>query len=282
MIALIESEHIWLPPLPPDPRTPRFTPGVRPNSIPMSTPDPALPVAAWAAQKLNFHADPIQAQILNTHTNRLLLCCTRQWGKSSLAAIKALHFAASHPGAFVLFAAPSFKQSAELLRAFRKYAARLTGKLAASSNGATVLHNGSRILALPQSPATVRCYSAANIIVVDEAAFVEDEMFDALSPMLATTNGQLWMLSSANSTSGEFYRQWRQSSPEWHKFTVTANHCPRISPAFLAAEKRAKGEAIFNREYLCQFTANAAKGINETFIDAAFRGDFPAQQIPGK
>lgn len=246
-------------------------------------PPDGMPVATWAAQALGFQADPIQTEILNTHSPRLILCCTRQWGKSSVAAVKALHLAAAKPGAFVLIASASFKQSAELLRVIRRHAEKLLGarcKGDGVNRGAIVLPNESRILALPQSPDTVRCFSAVDVIIIDEAAFVETAMHDALSPMLATTNGQLWLLSSANTTTGEFYKIWRGNGPEWRRFKVTAPECPRISPEFLAAERAAKGEAVFNREYMCDFTAIATVGVPENVVDDAFRGDVPAVTLP--
>jgi hypothetical protein len=246
-------------------------------------PPDGMPVATWAAQALGFQADPIQTEILNTHSPRLILCCTRQWGKSSVAAVKALHLAAAKPGTFILIASASFKQSAELLRVIRRHAEKLLGarcKGDGINRGAIVLPNESRILALPQSPDTVRCFSAVDVIIIDEAAFVETAMHDALSPMLATTNGQLWLLSSANTTTGEFYKIWRGNGPEWRRFKVTAPECPRISPEFLAAERAAKGEAVFNREYLCDFTAIATVGVPESVVDDAFRGDVPAVTLP--
>src|SRR5438874_2594990 len=53
------------------------------------TPDPV----AWAQLKFHWQPDPTQAEILRTSAKRLMLCCTRQWGKSTLTAIKALHHA---------------------------------------------------------------------------------------------------------------------------------------------------------------------------------------------
>ena len=268
-----------VPPSPADATTAAAPPA---RALKQAPPD-GMPVATWAAQALGFQADPIQTEILNTHTPRLILCCTRQWGKSSVAAVKALHLAAAKPGAFILIASASYKQSAELLRVIRRHAEKLLGtrcKGDGINRGAVVLPNDSRIVALPQSPDTVRGFAAVDVIIIDEAAFVETEMHDALSPMLATTNGQLWLLSSANSTAGEFYKIWRGNGPDWRKFKVTAPECPRISPAFLAAERAAKGEAVFNREYMCDFTAVASKGVAEDVVDDAFRGDVPAVKLP--
>ena len=283
MNAYIDSTQLWLPPLPPDPNTPKLTAELRPNASKMPLFNTDMPIADWASTQLNFHPDPVQTEIFNAATHRLILCCTRQWGKSSIAAIKALHLALRKPGALILFTSASYKQSAELLRKFRGYATQLTGTKCKGDGihpGSTVLPNGSRILALPQSPATVRCYSAVDLIVIDEAAFVIDEMHAALTPMLATSDGDLWLLSSPNGRTGEFHKIWTANEPGWHKFSVNALECPRIKPEFLERERRAKGLAIFNQEYMCQFASAKNQTIEQHHIDAAFRGDYPAMNFP--
>ena len=272
----IPAQHAWQPALPP----PTHTAVLRPNAGPFN---PKLPIAEWAKLSLHFHADPVQAEILNQPTHRLLLCATRQWGKSTVAAIKALHLAYSKPGALILFKSESLKQSAELLRKFRVYATRLTGLTLKGDRlhpGSIVLPNGSRILALPQSLNALRSYSAVDLIVVDDAAFVNDGAHKALTSMLAVSNGQLWLLSHANTQSGEFYKLWSAASPAWSKWTITALECPRITKEFLAAERLAKGEMIFNQEYMCRFAVHGDNGINRKKIEAAFHGDYPAMQFP--
>ena len=55
--------------------------------------DPVL----WANDTLDFRPDPHQAEVLRCRSPRLLLCCARQWGKSTLAALRLLHFAVFQP-----------------------------------------------------------------------------------------------------------------------------------------------------------------------------------------
>lgn len=44
----------------------------------------------WAQSELHFSPDVVQAAILRSTARRLILCCTRQFGKSTVTAIKAL------------------------------------------------------------------------------------------------------------------------------------------------------------------------------------------------
>lgn len=271
MSYYLDPKNLWLSPLPPEPPAPLSAPEVCANG--------PMPVDLWARTFLGFHADPVQAEILNTFTPRLAVCCSRQWGKTTIAAIKSLHFAWHNPGVLILFASRTFEQAAELLRHFREFAARLLGgpcKGVPRRPGSVLLPNGSRILALPQSPDAVRCYSAPAIIVVDDAAFVSTGTHNALSPMLASSNGQRWLLSTPSGQTGEFYEVWHATNPDWHKFSVAATDCPRISPAFLADERLLMGERVFRREYLCEFVPDSRTVIDRKLIDEAFCGDYPA------
>ena len=83
------------------------------------------------------------------------------------------------------------RKAAELLREAGD-AARGDGDNAIS----LLLPNGSRIVGLPGMEGTVRGFSAVSLLLIDEAARVEDEMYQALRPMLAVGDGDLWLMST--------------------------------------------------------------------------------------
>src|SRR5690348_4356850 len=60
--------------------------------------------------------DPWQARVLRSNAPRVLLLCARQTGKSSVAAVMAVHTAVFDPGSLVLLLSPSMRQSQELFR----------------------------------------------------------------------------------------------------------------------------------------------------------------------
>ena len=51
-------------------------------------------------------------------------------------------------------------------------------------------------MGLPANEATVRGFSAVSLMVVDEAARVPDDLYEAVKPMLAVTDGALWLMST--------------------------------------------------------------------------------------
>jgi hypothetical protein len=71
---------------------------VAPEPSPTDTQDPI----AFAHHRLGFIADAEQQRVLRPGTLRGLLNCTRQWGKSTVIAIKAVHHAFTQPDRLVI------------------------------------------------------------------------------------------------------------------------------------------------------------------------------------
>ncbi len=169
------------------------------------------------------------------------MLCARQCGKSTTTAILALHQALLSSGSLCLLLSPSLRQSGELYRKTSEFYARLGKPVPPVQETATTLDlaNGSRIVSLPGSAETIRGFSAPSLVIVDEAAMADDDLFVAVSPMLATSDhGRLILLSTPMGKRGHFYQQWEAPGNTWHKVKVDAHSCPRITPAFLE-ERRA-------------------------------------------
>jgi len=114
------------------------------------------------------------------------------------------------------------------------------------------LENGSRIITLPGSERTVRGFSGVDLLLLDEAARVDDDLFYATRPMLAVSGGTMMMLSTPYGKRGVFYYEWTQRE-RWQRFQITADQVPRISAQFLEEERRTLGSRWFEQEYMCVF-----------------------------
>ena len=64
-------------------------------------------------EKLGFDPDPRQEIVLEERVRRGLLNCSRQWGKSTVTAAKAVYRAYSKPESLVLVLSPTARQSGE-------------------------------------------------------------------------------------------------------------------------------------------------------------------------
>ena len=93
---------------------------------------------------------------------------------------------------------PSARQSGEFLRKAEGFVRRLgiRPKGDGDNEMSLVFPNGSRIVGLPGNEATVRGFSAVSLLLVDEAARVSDELYLAMRPMLAVSDGDVWLMST--------------------------------------------------------------------------------------
>jgi hypothetical protein len=101
-----------------------------------------------------------------------------------------------------------------------------------------VLANRSRIVSLPCREETIRGYSNVNLLVIDEAARVPDDVYRAVRPMLAVSGGRLICLSTPYGRRGFFWHAWANCGTDWIRVEVAAERIARISAAFLAEERR--------------------------------------------
>ena len=133
--------------------------------------------------------DEWQSQLLRTGAERMLLLCSRQAGKSTVAAALALRVAILEPRSPILILSPTDRQSSELFRKILE-AYRALGR-PVPAVGETLhqvqLANGSRILSLPGTEKTVRGYSGVALLIIDEAARVDDALYRAVRPMAMST-----------------------------------------------------------------------------------------------
>jgi hypothetical protein len=142
------------------------------------------------------------------------------------------------------------------------------------------LKNHSRIEALPGTEKTVRGFSGADLLIVDEAARVDDALYYAVRPMLAVSGGRLMMLSTPYGRRGVFFEEW-ESDEEWERYEVPAGGCPRIPASFLEEERRSMPEWWFAQEYLCEFRETEDQLWTHEMIEGARAGELPEYRFDG-
>ncbi len=243
--------------------------------------DDEMDAATFARTRLGFTPDAQQVEVLNSTAKRGILNCSRQWGKSTVTAAKAVHRAYTRPGSLVLVACRAERQSAEFLRKAKKQARRLGVKTRGDGDNAVSLEfpNGSRIIGLPGTEETTRGFSAASLILIDEASRVPNEMYEALRPMLAVSNGDLWLMSTPCGQRGFFYDAWRSDSEQWMRVSVPATECERISASFLDGERAAMSAEKFSQEYMCCFTGSELGMFDKAIVEGAVDDSIPELDI---
>jgi hypothetical protein len=206
---------------------------------------------------LGLEPDPWQMEVLEAGHPRLLLNCCRQAGKSTVVAMLGLVHAIFEPAAKVLLVSRSYRQSTELFRFVSDFYYRLGSPMRKRQTTEELeLTNLSRIVCLPCKEETIRGYSHVRLLVIDEASRVPDDIYRAVRPMLAVSDGRLICLSTPYGKRGFFHDAWARGGSDWARIEVPAERIPRIKPEFLARERRALGESWFRQEYGCSFEAS--------------------------
>src|SRR5438105_1213484 len=167
-----------------------------------------FPVSPAVTLMLNFglKPDPWQVEVLESRHERLLLNCCRQGGKSTVVAILALVEALFRQNSQILLLSRSYRQSRELFHTILGFYGRLQAPMKKSKNAQGLeLGNGSRIIPLPCKEETIRGYSNVSLLIIDEAARVFEDLYRAVRPMLAVSEGRMIVLSTPYGKQGFFY-----------------------------------------------------------------------------
>ena len=232
----------------------------------------------FATRLLDFKPTKYQADLLGDNAKRIVARFSRQAGKTTTIAVRAIWFATVHPRTVTLIVAPSMRQSMimmDRIQAFLMAMPRVIRQRIIAKMQRTVIwfRNGSQIIALPNSPHLLRGYTAHQVIC-DEAAFFRDDelvFYNVLYPMLATTDGQLIVSSTPWGKNTVFYNM--NNDPAFSKHVVTADDVVKaglIKRSFIEEMRKQLPTERFRREFLSEFVEDA---------DAYFRQDLIAKCI---
>jgi hypothetical protein len=222
------------------------------------------------ARDVGLELDDWQSRLLDSTSRKVIMLCSRQAGKSTTAALLALHSAIFDPG-LVILVSPSQRQSSELFRKVIDHLRALSSppEILTESVTRLELRNGSRIVSLPGSEVSVRGYSAARLVIADEASRIPDDMMAAVRPMLAVGGGRLIALSTPAGKRGWFHEAWTNGDG-WERYKVAAKDIPRISAEFLADELKELGPDLYSQEYELAFVDDDSQVFSTELIDHMF------------
>jgi tRNA(Met) C34 N-acetyltransferase TmcA len=134
-----------------------------------------IDIAYFAEVYCRFRCDARQKDLLLRESKQVVLNCSRQSGKSTLAALKIVHAAYWRQKCTIVVTAPVQQQTRELLRKVREFA-RIAGLLHSrkGSKYCVEFSNGSRIVGVTADEDTIRGFSSVVLLVVDEASRVKE------------------------------------------------------------------------------------------------------------
>jgi hypothetical protein len=237
------------------------------------------------ARTLGITPDDWQKTALQSQSNRLILCCSRQSGKTTVTSIIAVHHAIFNDNSMVLIISRTWPQAKEIFKRISTFYKQVdfAPKSTTDSVHRLELANGSRIIALSGAqPNSARGYSGVSLLILDEASHVVEETYDVVRPTLAVSGGRIVLLSTPHGRRGFFFDSWeeatdprRENLEGWEAIQVTAEQVPRISDEFLAQEREKYPAWFFDQEYGCIFHTNVSNVFRdvETVFDTVGEED---------
>ena len=155
--------------------------------------------------------DKWQKIVLATKGN-MCICSPRQMGKSTVISQDAGEYALKNPKKSIMIIASVERQALLLFEKVLSYIYGKSKKEICTGKDRPTKHelklkNGSIIRCLPtgDSGYGIRGYTIDRLYA-DEAAFIKEDVWAAVTPMLATTGGDIILLSTPFGKDGYFYR----------------------------------------------------------------------------
>lgn len=220
-----------------------------------------------------FASDPMPHQVryLTEEADTLVLK-GRQVGISTAGGALAIYTALSRPNVLVAIVSPSMKQSQEVTVKCRTGLVNLGATMVKDSSGLLELDNRSRIVSLAGTARAVRGWSA-DLLIIDEAAFVEPPTFAAARATTIATGGRTIIQSTPGNPVGAFYDMWTSPMDGWARIHVRSDEASTISADDLARFKREMKPEEFAQEYEAVFASAADFGatvFHPDDVDRAF------------
>lgn len=234
-------------------------------------------VGLFSRALLGVELWPYQLELARSPARYRVVAKGRQVGGSHLLAVLALHAAWRKPHQMVLIVASGEVASRRLLEVISTMAtssAMFRGSVLDDSKSELRLGNGSRILAVPASHRQIRGW-AVDLLLVDEAGFIDQEIWQAAEPaIIARPGSRVVLASSPWGGASHFFRLlWERGtrSPDeqvasWHWPTTMS---PNVSDEDLEEIRKRNSPLYFAREYLAEWTADVSSFFTQAEIDNA-------------
>jgi hypothetical protein len=225
---------------------------------------------------MKLELDDWQKEVLATKGN-MCVCSGRQSGKSTVISMDAGEFAVKNKNKTIMIIASVERQALLLFEKvlsyiYTNYKPLIAKKAKKPTKHKLTLTNGSVIHCLPtgESGYGIRGYTIDRLYA-DEAAFIPEDVWAAVTPMLATTGGDIVLLSTPFGIDNYFHRCF--NDPKFHTIHVNTELVAesRKDPQrtmmieFLRDEKERMTKLQYQQEYLGLFVG----GIMKFFPDEA-------------
>lgn len=184
----------------------------------------------------------------------LVVKAKRQCGKSWLANAILLHY--SSLGKVNVVVEPTIAQARRVFKQLVKALSK--SGIILSANASTLeiefINGGEILFKSAGSEDGLRGFTVTGVLIIDEAAFIEDEIIDILMPLVDANNANVVLISTPLFTSGRFYEEYINGSKNklilnWNNYDTSEF----LSPERLEEYRQKISPNKFKSEYLGEF-----------------------------
>ena len=215
--------------------------------------------------------DKWQQEILNTKGN-MVLRSGRQVGKSTIIAKKAADYSLTNNKKVIMVIAFVEKQ-ANLL--FSKILNNITLQEKLDKKKYIAKPKPTKHIINLKNGSVIYCYAAGDtgygimgytidLLIADEAAWINEEVWNSIVPALAVTKGTMWLLSTPFVAEGFYYDCFQDK--DFTSFHRSSEDCPRITKEFLDKMKKRFTSQQYAQMYLGKFVDGFRRVFNDEWI----------------
>ena len=198
--------------------------------------------------------------IINSDVVHHVLCSSRQVGKTIMAENLLLYYAINYPDSYNVLVSPVFSQSKKSFMDLAK-AAGPNNPLIATSNASELImtfKNGSVIrMVSAESGQNLRGFTVSGLLVLDEAAFVPEDVWTTiLRPTTLIRGKKVLFISTPNGTN--WFKKifdWGLDPEykDWNSYRITSYENPYLDLESLELARKTLPEKTYLQEYLGVF-----------------------------
>jgi hypothetical protein len=238
--------------------------------------------------------DSWQKEVLEAEGN-ICLCSGRQVGKSEIIALKTAKFINEHPKKRVLIISITEQQAEMMLQKILMHLSEFArDQISKGKDKPTkhkvVLKNGSYAITKAVGQYGLGALGlTCDVVVPDECAYLPESIWPSITPMLLTTGGSLWLLSTPNAKEGYFYEAYTNPMYGFKTFHVNSEEVAEGRPepmrslmlAHLAKEKKKMSPLEYAQQYLAQFQEELSQLFPDSLIEKCQTLDRLPETRPG-
>jgi len=216
--------------------------------------------------KLNFELDEWQKEVMQAEGN-LCINSGRQVGKSAISAVKVAEYIATNPNKKVLVISVTEDQAEMMLQKilihlFDNHKNKISKGKDKPTKHLIKLTNKSEVRCKAVGQYGIGVLGMTlDILVVDEAAYMPEPIWQSVTPMLLTTGGSVWLISTPNAKEGYFYDAYTKPEMGFKTFHINSEEVAEQRPEpqrtimlnYLRSEKARMTDLQYAQQYLAQF-----------------------------